>query len=66
MEIIDLDKCEADEMRCGLNGSPTIVSKTWKIGVVGGNCKMHQGKAAAELVSEVFKDAVMLKEFVKI
>lgn len=66
VEIIDLDKCEADEMRCGLNGSPTIVSKTWKIGVVGGNCKMHQGKAASELVSEVFKDAVMLKEFVKI
>ena len=53
-------------MRCGLNGSPTIVSKTWKIGVVGCNCKMHQGKAASELVNEVFKDAVMLKEFVKI
>ena len=66
VEIIDLDKCEADEMRCGLNGSPTIVSKTWKIGVVGGNCKMHQGKAVSDLISGVLADEAVLKEFIKV
>ena len=66
VEIIDLDACEAEELRCGLAGSPTIVSKTWKIGVVGGSCKMHQGKSVSELVGEVVKELPILEEFVKI
>lgn len=66
VEIIDLDACHAEELRCGLAGSPTIVSKTWKIGVVGGNCKMHQGKSVPDLVGEVVLDLPILEEFVKI
>lgn len=56
VEIIDLAKVEADDMKCGLPGSPTIVSMTWKIGVVGGNCEMHQGKAVSEMVADVVSE----------
>lgn len=55
IEIIDLATIKANDMKCGLNGSPTIVSMTWKIGVVGGNCEMHQGKSAKEMVAELFE-----------
>lgn len=67
VEVINLDTCKADELKCGLAGSPTIVSMTWKIGVVGGNCTMHQGKSAEELVAEVVAaDKEHIKELVKI
>ena len=55
VKIIDLATIGADDMRCGLPGSPTIVSATWKIGTVGGNCTMHQGKSVEDMVSEVVK-----------
>lgn len=65
VEFVNLEQVEADDMKCGLNGSPTIVSMTWKIGVVGGNCQMHQGKSSEELVKEVISsEAETLKEFV--
>ena len=66
LQVVDLDKVEADPIRCGLAGSPTIVSMTWKIGVVGGNCKMHQGKSASELVSEVVTQVNQIKEFANV
>jgi len=66
IEIVDLAKIGADEMRCGLPGSPTIVSMTWKIGVVGGNCKMHQGKAVEQLVGEVISEVEQLSELIKV
>lgn len=67
IEIVDLQKVKADERYCGLAGSPTIVSMTWKIGTVGGNCQMHQGKSAQELVSEVLSsEKSVLEELVSI
>lgn len=67
VEIIDLATVEADDMKCGLSGSPTIVSMTWKIGVVGGSCEMHQGKAVSEMVSDVVsKEAEALKELIAV
>lgn len=64
LEFVTLDDIGADEMLCGLNGSPTIVSATWKIGVVGGNCTMHQGKSVEELVSDtVSATQDQLREF---
>lgn len=67
IEIVDLASVKADDNQCGLAGSPTIVSMTWKIGTVGGNCKMHQGKSADQLVAEVFEDEKnLLKEFVRV
>lgn len=66
IEVVDLAKVNAEDARCGLPGSPTIVSMTWKIGTVGGNCTMHQGKSADALVGEVFKaEAKHLAEFAK-
>ena len=56
--------CEAEDMKCGLPGSPTIVSATWKIGVVGGNCTMHQGKSVEDMVAEVVSATPELEEFV--
>lgn len=65
VEFVTLDDVEADEKMCGLNGSPTIVSATWKIGVVGGNCAMHQGKSVEELVADtVSATQDQIKEFV--
>ncbi len=66
LQIVDLEKVKADPARCGLPGSPTIVSMTWKIGVVGGNCKMHQGKSADQLVSEVINQVNEIKEFANV
>lgn len=65
IQMINLDDCKADERYCGLAGSPTIVSMTWKIGTVGGNCTMHQGKGAEEMVHEVITQAPEFAEFVK-
>ncbi len=66
LQIVDLEKVKADPARCGLPGSPTIVSMTWKIGVVGGNCKMHQGKSADQLVAEVINQVNEIKEFANV
>lgn len=65
IEIVDLDTVEADPARCGLNGSPTIVAMTWKIGVVGGNCTMHQGKSTDQMVQEVIGSVKEFSEFAK-
>lgn len=66
VEIIDLATCQADEMRCGLPGSPTIVSVTWKIGTVGGNCVMHQGKSVQEMTEEVINSSAAIKELINV
>ena len=67
VKIIDLATIGADDMRCGLPGSPTIVSATWKIGTVGGNCTMHQGKSVEDMVSEVVStETEALAEFAKV
>jgi electron transfer flavoprotein beta subunit len=63
MEVVDLAKVGAEDARCGLAGSPTIVSMTWKIGSVGGNCTMHQGKSTQDLVSEVVDSVDIIKEY---
>lgn len=63
VEVIDCDTCNAEELKCGLPGSPTIVSMTWKIGTVGGNCTMHQGHAVPDMVEEVLAQT-SIKEFV--
>ncbi len=67
VEMISLETCKADDARCGLPGSPTIVSMTWKIGVVGGNCTMHQGKSAEEMVQETLAaNQGVIKEYAKV
>ena len=67
VKVIDLATIGAEDMRCGLPGSPTIVSATWKIGVVGGNCTMHQGKSVEDMVTEVVgAETEALAEFAKI
>ncbi len=65
VEVVNLDDVKAEDLRCGLAGSPTIVSMTWKIGVVGGNCTMHQGKSVEELVREtVDANQELIREYV--
>ncbi len=67
VDIINLETCKAEDARCGLPGSPTIVSMTWKIGVVGGNCTMHQGKSAEELVRETISaNQEIIREYAKV
>lgn len=61
---VDLDMVEANPDLTGLKGSPTIVAKTDKVGTIGGNCVMHQGKAVEELVVDVTQHTNLL-EFVK-
>ncbi len=64
VDIISLETCKADDARCGLPGSPTIVSMTWKIGTVGGSCIMHQGKSAEDLVKETLTaNQEIIKEY---
>ena len=53
VQTIDLDIIGADPERCGLKGSPTIVAWTEKVGDIGGNCTMHEGHSADQLVDEV-------------
>lgn len=65
VEIVSCDQIGAEELLCGLPGSPTIVSMTWKIGTVGGNCTMHQGQAVNEMVEDVLNQTDV-KEFVQV
>ncbi len=53
IQTIDLDIIGADPDRCGLKGSPTIVAATEKVGDLGGNCHMHEGKSPYDLVQDV-------------
>lgn len=55
IKTITLDDVGADPERTGLKGSPTIVAKTEKVGDIGGNCNMHEGKSVDELVAEVLR-----------
>jgi electron transfer flavoprotein beta subunit len=53
VKTVDLDTVGADPERCGLKGSPTIVAATEKVGEIGGNCKIHEGHAPADMVADV-------------
>jgi electron transfer flavoprotein beta subunit len=59
---VDLDVVGAEADRCGLKGSPTIVAHTDKVGELGGNCKMYEGRGPAEMVLDVI-NASNVKEF---
>ncbi len=61
---ITLDDVGADPEQCGLKGSPTIVAHTDKVGQIGGQCTMHQGKAIDLMVREI-TEGTQLKEFVR-
>jgi electron transfer flavoprotein beta subunit len=62
---VDLDTVGAEPDRCGLKGSPTIVAHTDKVGELGGNCKMFEGQAPDQMVSEVIKSS-NVKEFLAV
>lgn len=64
IHTINLDDVGADPDLCGLKGSPTIVAHTDKVGQIGGQCTMHQGKAIELLVREVL-EGTNVKEFVR-
>jgi electron transfer flavoprotein beta subunit len=55
IETVDLDKIGANPERCGLKGSPTIVAATEKVGEIGGNCCMHEGHSAEDMVKEILE-----------
>jgi electron transfer flavoprotein beta subunit len=64
IQTITLDDVGADPELCGLKGSPTIVAHTDKVGQIGGQCIMHQGKSIEQLLKEVM-DGTQIKEFVR-
>jgi electron transfer flavoprotein beta subunit len=53
IQILNLDDVGADPKRCGLQGSPTIVAATEKVGEIGGNCQIFQGQPVPQLVKEL-------------
>ncbi|HEY9886306.1 MAG TPA: hypothetical protein V6C96_03490, partial [Vampirovibrionales bacterium] len=57
---VNLDDINADPVKCGLTGSPTIVAKTDKVAEIGGSCKMYQGNSTNEMVEEVIEEADLL------
>lgn len=61
IHTIDLDIVQADPEQTGLKGSPTIVARTDKIGTIGGNCTMHQGKPVDQLIDEIVKETNLLE-----
>lgn len=65
ISTITLDDVGANPDLTGLKGSPTIVAKTDKVGQIGGNCTMHQGKSPEQLVMDLAQ-ASNLKEFLKV
>lgn len=62
IHTVSLDDIGADPDRCGIKGSPTIVAGTEKIGEIGGNCHLLQGKAVPLMVSELLQQ-VPLQDF---
>jgi electron transfer flavoprotein beta subunit len=56
MQTVTLDDIGADPDRCGLKGSPTIVAATEKIGEIGGNCQVWQGKPVPQMVAELLQE----------
>lgn len=54
IKVVDLDTCKADFERTGLDGSPTIVAKTMKLGEKGAMAEMFQAPAPAENVAACF------------
>jgi hypothetical protein len=50
IQLLDLDKINADPKKVGLVGSPTVVGKTWKIGEKGGSCRLFKGAAVSKEV----------------
>ncbi len=64
IHTITLDDVGADPELCGLKGSPTIVAHTDKVGQIGGQCTMHQGKSVDALIQELM-ESTNVKEFAK-
>ncbi len=55
IHTVNLEDIGADPERCGIKGSPTIVAATEKIGEMGGNCQVFQGKAVGVLVQQLLQ-----------
>ncbi len=55
IKTVSLDDIGADPARTGLVGSPTVVGKTWKLGEVGGSCKVFQGEAIDNEVAHLLE-----------
>jgi electron transfer flavoprotein beta subunit len=61
IHTVSLDDIGADPERCGLKGSPTIVAATEKIGEIGGNCQVFQGKAVGVMVQQLLQEVPLAK-----
>ena len=55
IKTVSLDDVGADSARTGLVGSPTVVGKTWKLGEVGGSCKVFEGEAVEMEVTHLLE-----------
>lgn len=55
IKSVSLDDVGADAARTGLVGSPTVVGKTWKLGEVGGSCKVFEGEAVETEVTHLLE-----------
>ncbi len=55
IKSVNLDDVKADAARTGLVGSPTVVGKTWKLGEVGGSCKVFEGEAVETEVTRLLE-----------
>lgn len=55
IKTVSLDDVGADAARTGLVGSPTVVGKTWKLGEVGGSCKVFEGEAVEMEVTHLLE-----------
>lgn len=55
IKSVSLDDVSADPARTGLVGSPTVVGKTWKLGEVGGSCKVFEGEAVETEVAHLLE-----------
>ncbi len=53
LATVKLDQIGADAKRTGLVGSPTVVGKTWKIGEIGGSCKIFRGETLRRDVEQL-------------
>ncbi len=64
IKVINLDDVNADPIKCGLKGSPTIVARTDKVSEIGGSCILRQGMPVEQMVDDVIAGTNIL-EFVK-